>query len=169
MGWLNVQRSLSTPLLTWEHCRGLGVVPRNFPNQITAVRSNASRVREAKGSKPKGATPYRAQTSGAPTPPPVASPTLTFHSTPSPSSTEEYFLNESPNVLVKKVDLRDALLKAMEGPPMQIHLRENAQPLAIHTPRLITLAFRDAEKAELDSMVAQGVIIPGRRRPVPLV
>lgn len=53
----------------------------------------------------------------------------------------------------------------MASPPMRIHLGENAQPFAIHIPRLILLAFRDFVKAELDSLVAQGVIIPAGDEP----
>ncbi|XP_050711798.1 uncharacterized protein LOC126995934 [Eriocheir sinensis] len=30
-GWIDVQSSLTTPLLSWEHCKALGVVPADFP------------------------------------------------------------------------------------------------------------------------------------------
>ncbi|XP_037803611.1 uncharacterized protein LOC119598042 [Penaeus monodon] len=53
----------------------------------------------------------------------------------------------------------------MSGPPMRIHLKEDAQPFAIHTPRLIPLAFQEAVKTELATMVAQGVIAPVDNHP----
>ena len=43
---------------------------------------------------------------------------------------------------------------------MRIHLKEGAVPFALHTPRQIPYAFREAVKEELDSMVQQGIIKP---------
>ena len=65
-------------------------------------------------------------------------------------------------MLVKKEDLRDAPLK-----PMRIHLKEDAQPFAICTPRLIPLAYQDSLKSQLDSMVTQGVIALAGDNPSP--
>ena len=62
--------------------------------------------------------------------------------------------------MVTKDNLRDAPLKPMSSLPMQIHLKEDAQPFAIYNPRLIPLAYQDPVKSQLDSMVAQGVIAP---------
>ena len=70
-------------------------------------------------------------------------------------------------MLVRKEDLRDAPLKPMAGPPMRIHLDDDAQPFAIYTPRLIPLAYQDPVKAHLDSMVVQGVIAPAGDDPSP--
>ena len=53
----------------------------------------------------------------------------------------------------------------MVVPPMKIHIWEDAKPFAIHTPRLIRLAFQEEVKAELDSMVAQGIITPAGEDP----
>ena len=41
---------------------------------------------------------------------------------------------------------------------MRIHLKNDAQPFTIYTQRLIPLAYQDIMKAQLGSMVAQGVI-----------
>ena len=30
-GWVDVKSYLRSPLLSWEHCRDLGIVPENFP------------------------------------------------------------------------------------------------------------------------------------------
>lgn len=63
-------------------------------------------------------------------------------------------------MLVSKEDLKGAPLRPMAGPPMKIHLKEDAVPFAIHTPRQIPYAFREPVKNELDSMVQQGIIKP---------
>lgn len=77
----------------------------------------------------------------------------------------EYFVREYADVLVKKANLRKAPVRPMLGSHMRIHLRENAQPYAIHTPRLIPLAYQDWVKVHLDSMVAQGIIAPADEDP----
>lgn len=50
---------------------------------------------------------------------------------------------------------------------MKIHLRGGAKPFAIHTLRLIPLAFRESVKTELDVMVPQGFIAPADEKPFP--
>ena len=49
-GWVNVQSYLGSPLLSWEHCRDLGIVPENFPQQIR----NGNRVRRSANVRPEG-------------------------------------------------------------------------------------------------------------------
>ena len=165
-GWIDVHSSLSTPLLSWEHCRELGIVPKDFPKQIRAVQHTNSRVHEVRNTKPSADTQNSPGTTTL-TLPSSTSPPLPLHSTTPPSEARRYFLEEFKDVLVKKADLQNAPLKAMAGPPMRIHLREDAQPFAIHTPRLIPLAFQASVKAELDSMLAQGVITPAGDEPSP--
>ncbi|XP_045105165.1 uncharacterized protein LOC123500536 [Portunus trituberculatus] len=143
-GWIDVQGSWNTPLLSREHCRALGIVPHDFPAQILSARGSVASVREA---------------TNAPAPR-SSVPALPLLSTTSPDAAKEYFLREYQDVLLTKDSTQDAPLKPMSGPPMRIHLRDDAQPFAVHTPRLISLAYRDAVKAELDSMVARGVIAP---------
>ncbi|XP_045114017.1 uncharacterized protein LOC123506168 [Portunus trituberculatus] len=143
-GWIDVQGSWNTPLLSREHCRALGIVPHDFPAQIFSARGSVASVREA---------------TNAPAPR-SSVPALPLLSTTSPDAAKEYFLREYQDVLLTKDSTQDAPLKPMSGPPMRIHLRDDAQPFAVHTPRLIPLAYRDAVKAELDSMVARGVIAP---------
>ena len=48
---------------------------------------------------------------------------------------------------------------------MRIHLKEDAVPFAIHTPRPIPFAFQNQVKEEIDSMVRQGIIAPTRDEP----
>lgn len=75
------------------------------------------------------------------------------------------FMKEFKDVLVSKEELKSAPLKPMVGPPMRIHLKEDATPFAIHTPRSIPFAFQGQVKEELDSMVAQGIIKPAGDNP----
>ena len=49
-------------------------------------------------------------------------------------------------------------LPRMDGPPVEIHLVENAQPCKVSTPATIPLHWQDQVKADLDSDVALGVI-----------
>ena len=70
-------------------------------------------------------------------------------------------------MLVRKEDLRDASLKPMAGSPMHIHFKDDAQPFTIYTPCLIPFAYQNPVKAQLDSMVAQGVIAPAGDDPFP--
>lgn len=71
------------------------------------------------------------------------------------------------NILEAKEALSTALLKAMTGFLMRIHLRDEVQLFATYTPRVVPLAFRGAVKQELDSMVTQGVIAPAGDDPSP--
>lgn len=89
-----------------------------------------------------------------------AAPNLQFTTATNPSQAKEYFLGELSDVLVTKLDLKMKTLE-MVGTQMNIHLREDVKLFAIHTPRLNLLAFWETVKAELDTMVAQGVITPG--------
>ena len=49
-------------------------------------------------------------------------------------------------------------LPRMDGPPVEIHLVEDAVPRRISTPATIPLHWQDQVKADLDSNMAQGVI-----------
>ena len=52
------------------------------------------------------------------------------------------------------------VLNIMVGPPMQIHLRQDAQPFARHTPNSIPLDWMADTKALLEKMVSQEIIAP---------
>ena len=166
-GWIDVQGSLSTPLLSWEHCRSLAIVPSNFPMQIKTSRTTVNRVGESPDVQPVEASRGGEHPDATAALLSAAAPLLPLLSTTTPQAAKEYFLREYSDVLVRKADLQDAPLKPMSGPPMRIHLKEDAQPFAIHTPRPIPLAYQDPVKAELDSMVSQGIIAPVGDDPSP--
>lgn len=166
-GWVDVKPSLGAPLLLWEHCRELGVVPRDFPKQIPETRHTTGRVCGARSSAlGEDASTGSAATSTT-TPALSTSTPLPLTDKTFPSAAKEYFLQKYSDVLVTKKALRTAPLRSMAGPPMRIYLREGAQSFAIHTLRVIPLAFREAVKKELDSMMAQGVINPAGDDPSP--
>ncbi|XP_043188392.1 uncharacterized protein K02A2.6-like [Amphibalanus amphitrite] len=51
-------------------------------------------------------------------------------------------------------------LKPMTGPPMAIHITEDAKPFAVRASRPVPHAWRDNVKKQLDDMVRQGIITP---------
>lgn len=127
---VQVHDGVQLPLLSYGHCKELAIVPPGFPKPILNV-THVNRCSEL---------PLTAATS--------------------PAEAREHFLRAFQDVLVSKADLATAPLRPMAGPPMRIHLKEDAVPFAINTPRQIPYAFRDQVKAELDSMVTQGIIKP---------
>ena len=166
-GWIDVQSSLCTPLLSWEHCRDLGIVPEDFPQQITTTGTTVNRVEKTGSARQEDTTQSCQQTSAAASPPKFVALPLPLNNRSTPEEAKAYFLKEFADVLVTKDDLQEAPLKPMSGAPMRIHLKDDAQPFAIYTPRLIPLAYQDPVKAQLDSMVAQGIIAPSDDDPSP--
>lgn len=162
LGWIDVQGALSTPLLSWQHCRDLGIIPKDFPRQITDAVSTVGRIRESERATPVVTGQCHGQPAVSAPPP-----SLPLHVNTSPAAARQYFLREYADVLVRKDDLQKAPLQPMSGPPMRIHLREDAKPFAVHTPRLVPRAYQDQVKAELDSMVAQGIIALADEEPSP--
>ena len=148
-GYIDVLSSLPNPLLCFDALRHLQIIPWDFPwpmNSNSQLPSTGSHVRHQ-------------QSHESVKPPPVTS---------TPEEARQYFLKEYSDVFIDKEQLgQGATLKPMTGPPMRIHLKDNAQPFAIHTPRLIPLAFQDAVKEELETMVAQGIIEPVGDQPSP--
>ena len=54
----------------------------------------------------------------------------------------------------------DTPLRPMKGPPMEIELKMEAVPFRVHGPRVMPYAYRDQVKAQIEDMVAQGIIEP---------
>ena len=50
--------------------------------------------------------------------------------------------------------------RPMKGPPMEIELKAEAVPFQVHRPRVMPYAYRDQVKAQIEDMVAQGIIEP---------
>lgn len=73
----------------------------------------------------------------SPPPSPTRSELLVLHNYTSSLEAKQHFLKVYPDLLVTKEDLKPTPLKAVAGPPMKIHLHDDAESFAIHTPRLI--------------------------------
>lgn len=132
---IRVHKDIQTPLLSFSHCQALAIIPKEFPKPILEVKHVKKCVE------------------------------LPFSASTPPSDVKEYFFKEFKDVLVAKAALQSTPLKPMVGSPMRIHLKHDAVPFAIHTPRQIPLAFRDHVKDELESMVSQGIIRPAGDEP----
>ncbi|XP_064100793.1 uncharacterized protein LOC135211412 [Macrobrachium nipponense] len=127
---IQVNECIQMPLLSYALCKELAIIPPGFPQPILQA-THVNRCKE-----------------------------LPLHADMTPAEAREYFLQTFQDVLVSKEDLKAAPLRPMAGPPMKIHLKEDAVPFAIHTPRQIPYAFCEPVKNELDSMVQQGIIKP---------
>ncbi|XP_068229734.1 uncharacterized protein [Palaemon carinicauda] len=127
---IQVHEGIQMLLLSYAHCKELAIIPPDFPRPILQF-VHVNRCKE-----------------------------LPLHANSTPAEAREHFLRIFPDVLVSKEDLKAAPVRAMAGPSMKIHLKEDAVPFAIHTPRQIPYAFREPGKIELDSMVQQGIIKP---------
>ena len=144
-GWINVMSHVSKPLLSWSHAQGLGILPKDYPQQIPEIITNGN-VQHIQSILPL-----------IPTTPPLRQ---------SSELIKSDLLQEFSDVLLTKDDLMNGVtLKKMNGPPMRIHVRDNAKPLAIHTARQVSPAWQEDVKKELQTLVAQGIIMPAGDRP----
>ena len=144
--WIDVHPGTPTPLLSYQACQKLALIPEKFPRpiaQVTHARVQGTNKDEEILENPP------------------------FSSATTPTQAKEYFLKEFSDVLVRKQDMQGTTLKTMKGPPMRIHLRQDAQPFAIHTPRQVPLAYKEQVKKELENMVTQGIITPAGDHPSP--
>ena len=164
-GWATVVDELPRSLLSYDHTRGLGIVSEDYPRPVkengnvrhTSV-SRSPVIENGAGQAPHTAPPQNL-TPPAPNhaPPPRQLPPS---NTP-PTEIKKFFMEEFPDVLMTKEDFHDgAALREMSGPPMRIHVKKDAVPFAIYTPRVIPLAWQSDVKNELDAMVKQGIITP---------
>ncbi|MPC72589.1 Retrovirus-related Pol polyprotein [Portunus trituberculatus] len=169
---IDVHAGTPVPLLSYNVCRDLALIAAEFPQPISQVipahMCASEEERNGKVSIPQAPASLTsaALSHTSPQPsllPPTMDQALPFDNTTSPAQAKEFFLREYSDVLMTKEDLQSSPLYPMKGPPMQIHLREDARPFAIYTPWQIPLAFWDAIQHEL----AQGIIAPAGDDPSP--
>ena len=141
---LNVLDPLPNSLLSWYDTRELGIIPKDFPKpigkEITTSQISAS---------PEVATNIEGHEKA-----------IEELSQLEPSKARVKLLQDFEDVLVFKKDLENKPLKPMSGPPMQIHVDEDAIPVKLHNARVIPLAFQAKTKEALDKLVSQGIIEP---------
>ena len=145
------------PLISWSHAQELRIIPADFPKQLQErqqmdksqwkARKNHSRCI---GSVKQHHSSPSYQVSPPPSPPPQSLEPDVLHT---------YISKTLNDVLRKKEGLKSGdSLKKMSGPPMKIHIKDNAQPYAIHTARRIPVAYEQDVKQELEELVAQDII-----------
>ena len=139
-GWVNVMTNLPRPLISWSHAQELRIIPADFPKQLQERQQmNKSQWKARKnhsrciGSVKQHHSSPSYQVSPPPSPPPKSL---------EPDALHTYISKTWNDVLRKKEDLKSGdSLKKMSGPPMKIHIKDNAQPYAIHTARRIPVGY----------------------------
>ena len=166
-------------LLSWAATRSLRLIPADYPRQIATI-SHHEPLSPAPGHLQPPSGPPRAadlletsvKTRQTPTPAPVATAQagsaaaaasrakLHHKSAPGtpdhPPEPSEY---QDHSCLLREFDrVFDGRIRTMPGEEFTIHLREDARPFCVTTPRRVPLSLREPLKAELDRLEAEGVI-----------
>ena len=125
-------------LMSWFDSKALGILPEHYPKPAP--------IRAVHATEPQKPTPARPKS----------------NNTSSSRPTEAEIDGVKKKLLEEFSDVfdRSGPLKTMKGSPMKIELVEGAVPFAVHRPRPIPFAQRDAVKVALDSMVADNIIVP---------
>ena len=128
----------SSFLLSWYACRDLGMIPEAFPAPMPKdVWSCSAVTARSQGDMVK---------------------TPNIHISDNPDAAEVKRVRQQILDAYKDVFTCEESLETMDGEPMEIMLKDDATPFALHAARQISLAHREAAKAELDNMVKTGVI-----------
>ena len=125
-------------LMSWFDSKALGILPEHYPKPAP--------IRAVHATEPQKPTPARPKS----------------NNTSSSRPTEAEIDGVKNKLLEEFSDVfdRSGPLKTMKGSPMKIELVEGAVPFAVHRPRPIPFAQRDAVKVALDSMIADNIIVP---------
>ena len=160
-------RGLASNLLSWVTCRDLKIISTSFPDQLPASVAST----QAHGPMEAAHPPVPRK---IPSPPPstLLGPTQTVPPPPdlpidsTPAVAKAWFLKHFSDVLTSKSQFMEGThLPPMKGPPMRIHLRQDARPFAISTPRQVSLALQEGAKLELEALLRQGIIVPAGDEP----
>lgn len=120
-------------LLAWYTAKELGILPQHYPEPVTQSHSETF---------PKNVSPV---TTSLP------------KCEQQQKALRQRLLEEYHDVFTAEGDDE---LKPMVGPPMVIHVKEDAKPFAVRAARPVPYAWRDDVRKQLDSMVQQGIIAP---------
>ncbi len=132
---------MSGLLLSWIDCKALGILHRDYPMPIGQQRPIAS-VTEI---------PHPPQ--------PDLHPLLKKPMPANPTETEKTAIKEA--ILARFADVFDqSTLNCMEGPDMDILLRDDAEPYAINGYLPVPFHDRAEVKRMLDEMMRKGIIAP---------
>ena len=146
--------------LSWETCQDLGIISERFPtigethspqHNHTATTSVGSADETCQQPKPQACGCPQRQ---APPPKPTA---LPFPATePNQELLQDWLLNYYKSSTFNTCEHQQ--LPLMDGPPMQLMVDPDAEPVAHHTPIPVPLHWQEAAKAGLDKDVALGVL-----------
>ena len=182
-----VVKRLNGPLLSWHDSIRLGILPKNYPQQIQSVKTGGQHDDEdddvADGEHEDRRTedhpPTRGASASAPassglsvekpvqehpvkrmTPPRWIPKTAGAASRGIPTLSERQAHFSEMKSAFSRVFDTSAPLREMSGGLMKIELTEDAVPVAVRTPRAIPFAWREEVRAQLDELVQKGVIEP---------
>ena len=121
-----------------EACTEIGILPATFPypmDQKTEINSIEDKPLIPDKRRPK-TIPFRATEDNIP-------------------KLKQHLIDSFPGVFQKSTPFR-----TMNTKPAHIHLKEDATPVAVHTPTNVPLYWRDEVKTSLDNDVKRGIIEP---------
>ncbi|KAF0304940.1 putative RNA-directed DNA polymerase from transposon BS [Amphibalanus amphitrite] len=173
--------TITGALLSWDRCIELGILPTDFPKQISCdgalphlkdnnnISSTSKSTSKSTGnlinklaSSCQDASPSTRHQVQQPA---TASPTLAPPTYPvwhqEQGEPSEEVKNQHLNMLktaFSEVFDVNRPLREMIGGPMKIVLNEDAQPYAVTAPRSIPFAWRDKAKEQLDKLQRDGII-----------
>lgn len=134
---IHVFRESRGLLLAWYTAKNLGILPEHYPAPLPSKPSSS----DQSFSSPKSC---------------VVSPICT-----QPDGSEhqlrQSLLRDYCDVFTSETE---EALPPMTGPPMSIHVLDDATPFAVRTARPVPHAWRDEVKKKLDDMVRQEIIAP---------
>ena len=143
--------NVSECYLSWDAMRGLRIVNEHFPEAGSGDRHDCSLCTLSADVQACTCTPR--------TRPPPAPEKLPF--APSPHripDMKKWLLERYASSTFNKCTHQ--VLPEMDGPPLEIHLQENASPRHVSTPATIPLHWQERVKRDLDNDVKMGVIEP---------
>ena len=155
--------------LSCETMMDLGIIPRDFPS-IGAANSSSSPSAGVSTDPSSSGSPFHEQGMGgrilnetSPCSSPIRTVVpnlpkeLPFECTPENNSRmEEWLLKEFASSTFNTCPHRP--LPCMAGPPVEIHLKGDVHPKAVHTPAPIPIHWQEQVKADLVRDEALGVI-----------
>ncbi len=141
-------------LLSREVCKGLGYVPKNFPEVITV--NAVSQEQEGPSKEGKAAVPLSSDRECRQ----PSQQELTWSVSDKPNRAELDALRKELIAAYADVFSEDEQLPAMNGEPMRIHLKEGAIPFSVNAARRVPHPSREFVKKQLEIMVREGVIEP---------
>ena len=167
--------NITGALLSWDRCIELGILPPDFPKQISRVdtsqhlvdsgnirstnNSSASCVRKLSSSDQRSPSASQAGRPSLASFEPRRAKYPIWHEGQGEPSVEvkQQHLNMLKDAFAEVFDVNRPL-REMFGGPMEIVLNDDAQPYAVTAARSIPFAWRDKAKEQLEKLLQDGII-----------